>query len=310
MPMLIEARGVSRRFGPVEALSGVTFALPPGAIGLIGPNGAGKTTLLRILLGLIAPDAGEARVFDRNASTDGLPIRERVGYMPEHDCLDPHMTGIGFVAYMGQVSGLPKEAAFQRAHEILQFVGLRGERYRSIGEYSVGMRQRVKLAQALVHDPPLVILDEPTAGLDPSGRSEMLGLLKILAGRAGRSMVLSTHLLGDIESVCDLALMLNAGKVLAAGRVDELRSTGRDELVVRVKGDVAALARALAERGLAPAVDGLEVRVLRPPEGSRPIFEAARAVGVQVRGLGPSVHSVEELFLRRVSAPEGAGPVP
>src|SRR4029077_2623337 len=138
------------------------------AIGLIGPNGAGKTTLLRILLGLLPPTSGNARVFDKDCGIDGMQIRERVGYMPEHECLLPEMSGIGFVAYMGRVSGLPKDDAFRRAHEVLQFTGLREERYRKIAEYSVGMRQRVKLAQALVHAPPLCILDEPTAGLDPA----------------------------------------------------------------------------------------------------------------------------------------------
>ena len=159
-------------FGEVDALQGVSFSLPEGAIGLIGPNGAGKTTLLRVLMGLIPPTSGGASVLGQDTSLNGLSIRERVGYMPEDDCLLPEMTGIGFVAYMGRVSGLPKELAFRRAHEVLQFTGLKEERYRTISEYSVGMRQRVKLAQALVHDPPLCILDEPTAGLDPADARE------------------------------------------------------------------------------------------------------------------------------------------
>jgi ABC-2 type transport system ATP-binding protein len=299
---LLETRELSRRFGDVEALQGISCTLPPGTIGLIGPNGAGKTTLLKVLMGLIAPSAGSATVFGRDAALDGLAIREQVGYMPEDDCLLPEMSGIGFVAYMGRVSGLPKELAFRRAHEVLQFTGLREERYRKIAEYSVGMRQRIKLAQALVHDPALCILDEPTAGLDPAGREGMLGLLRILAGRPGRSMVLSTHLLGDVERVCDQVLMLNAGRLLAVGRLEELKRTGLDEIVVRVKGDSGAFVQALQRRGVVTRVGRAEIRLDRPPGGERLVFEAARETTTQIRYLGPGVRTMEELFLRLVQS--------
>jgi ABC-2 type transport system ATP-binding protein len=306
---LFETRDLTRRFGEVEALQGVSCSLPEGAIGLIGPNGAGKTTLLRVLMGLVLPTSGRASVFGRDTTTDGLVIRERVGYMPEDDCLLPEMTGIGFVAYMGRVSGLPKELAFRRAHEVLQFTGLREERYRKIAEYSVGMRQRVKLAQALVHDPGLCILDEPTSGLDPAGREGMLDLLRILAGRPGRSMVLSTHLLGDVERVCDQVLMLDAGRLLACGRLAELQSTGSDEVVIRIKGDVGAFVGALRRRGINPRVGRADLRIDRPGGGERMVFEAAREVGVQVRYLGPAARTMEELFVRLVQA-GGVGRAP
>jgi ABC-2 type transport system ATP-binding protein len=304
---LLSTHELTRRFGEVEALQGVTFSVSEGAIGLIGPNGAGKTTLLRVLLGLIQPTSGGASVLGQDASLHGLSIRERVGYMPEDDCLLPEMTGIGFVAYMARVSGLPKELAFRRAHEVLQFTGLREERYRKISEYSVGMRQRVKLAQALVHDPRLCILDEPTAGLDPPGREGMLELLRILAGRPGRSMVLSTHLLGDVEQVCDQVLMLNAGRLLAVGPLAQLANTGRDELVVRLKGDPSTFVEALLRRGITPRVGLAEIRMDRPPGGERVVFEAARESGVQIRTLGPGARTMEELFLRLVQpgAPGG-----
>ncbi|HEV2166403.1 MAG TPA: ABC transporter ATP-binding protein [Thermoplasmata archaeon] len=304
MTVLLEARELSRRFGEVEALQGVSFSLPEGAIGLIGPNGAGKTTLLRILMGLIPPTSGGASVLGQDTAAQGIAIRERVGYMPEDDCLLPEMTGIGFVAYMGRVTGLPREVAFRRAHEVLQFAGLMEERYRAISEYSVGMRQRVKLAQALVHDPPLCILDEPTAGLDPAGREGMLGLLRVLAGRPGRSMVLSTHLLGDIERVCDQVLMLDAGRLLAAGRLETLAHAGPEELVVRVKGDNAPFVEALRRRGISPTVNLAELRMVRPQDGERVVFEAARETGTQVRYLGRGASTMEELFLRLVQ--EGA----
>jgi ABC-2 type transport system ATP-binding protein len=304
---LLEAQDISRRFGEIEALQSVTFSIPQGAIGLIGPNGAGKTTLLRILLGLIPPTSGSARVFGLNTATDGLPIRERLGYMPEHDCLIPDMSGVGFVAYMGQVSGLPKEAAFRRAHEVLQFTGLAEQRYRKISEYSVGMRQRVKLAQALVHDPPLIFLDEPTAGLDPSGRDGMLNLLGILASRPGRSMVLSTHLLGDVERVCEQVLMLNAGRVLAAGLLRDLRSNAQGELMVRIKGPAEGFLAALKARGIAARPGRMEIRIDRPEGGSAPVFDAAREAGVQIREFGPAVRSIEELFLSLVPGVAQAG---
>jgi ABC-2 type transport system ATP-binding protein len=306
---LVEVSELGRNFGEIEALRSLSFELPEGAIGLIGPNGAGKTTLLRILLGLIEPTTGRASVFGLDARSNGLRIRERVGYMPEQDCLIPEMTGVGFVAYMGEVSGLPREDAFRRAHEILQFTGLREERYRRISEYSVGMRQRVKLAQALVHDPPLCVLDEPTAGLDPAGRDEMLGLLRILAGRPGRSLLLSTHLLGDIERVCERVVMLNAGTLLAAGKLPELLASAPGEIVVRVKGPPEGFLRALAERGIEARFDRADVRVRPSGGGTRALFEAARDAKVQIRELGPAVRTVEELFLSRVPGPRpGGGP--
>ena len=306
VPELFSTVELTRRFGEVDALQSVTCAVPEGAIGLIGPNGAGKTTLLRLMMGLITPTSGRVRVFGRDAVADGIRIRERVGYMPEHDCLLPEMSGVGFVAYMGRISGLPKEIAFQRAHEVLQFAGLREERYRKISEYSVGMRQRVKLAQALVHDPALCILDEPTSGLDPPGRDAMLGLLKLLAARTGRSMILSTHLLGDVERVCDQVVMLNSGRLLASGTLEELRAHGRDELVLRVKGDPAPFVAALARRGIEVRSGRFDLRLDRPADGTLPLFEAARETGLQIRQLTPAVHSVEELFLRYV-ANDGAG---
>jgi ABC-2 type transport system ATP-binding protein len=304
---LIEASGLTRNFGEVEALRSISFVLPEGSIGLIGPNGAGKTTLLRILLGLIPPSEGTARVFGKDVAGHGLEIRERLGYMPEHDCLLPEMTGVGFVAYMGQVSGLPREVAFRRAHEVLQFAGLKEERYRKISEYSVGMRQRVKLAQALVHDPPLCILDEPTAGLDPAGREGMLKLLATLARRPGRSLVLATHLLGDVEEVCDQVLMLNAGEVIATGPLAELQAKGSQEYIVRIKGIGEPFLAALRARGIAVRPGRAEYRFDPPEGGLRPIFEAAHESNVQIRHLARAVLTVEDLFLSRVAAPEAVG---
>lgn len=304
---LLATSSVSKEFGTQLALDGVTTTLRPGAIGLVGPNGAGKTTLIRLLLGLLPPTSGSLRVLGFDPGTQPLSVRSQVGYMPEHDCLIPSMTGIGFVAFMGRVSGLPREMALSRAHDVLQFVGLREERYRRIQEYSVGMRQRVKLAQAIVHDPPLCFLDEPTAGLDPTGRSEMLALLRTLARLPGRSLVLSTHLLGDVEGLCDQILILNAGRVLAGGALAPLLENQGEETLVRYKGDGATFAAQLTARGLNPTLVGDELRVRLPENGERLVFEAAAETGTQVRHLGSTVGTVEQLFLSLMSRSEERG---
>jgi ABC-2 type transport system ATP-binding protein len=305
---LLRTDSVTRRFGSVVALSGLSVELAPGSIGLVGPNGSGKTTLIRLLLGLLSPDAGALQVLGHDPQRDPLLVRELVGYMPEHDCLAPDMTGIGFVAHMGRVSGLPKETAISRAHDVLEFVGLEEQRYRRIREYSVGMRQRVKLAQAIVHDPPLCFLDEPTSGLDPRGREEMLNLLRTLSRIGGHSFVLSTHLLPDADGLCDQVLLLDGGQLLAAGPVRDLLSAHEGALVVRVKGDRGRFVASLAQRGFSPEMEGEDVRVTLRGGDTRSLFEAAVEAGVQVRYLGRSVATIEGLFLERVrTATRGEG---
>jgi ABC-2 type transport system ATP-binding protein len=305
---LLRADALTKRFGEIEALSALSVTLDPGTIGLVGPNGSGKTTFLRLLLGLIPPTSGGVTVLGHDPVRDPLAVRAEVGYMPEHDCLVPDMTGIGFVAYMARVSGLPKEIAMSRAHDVLEFVGLQEQRYRKIREYSVGMRQRVKLAQAIVHDPPLCLLDEPTSGLDPKGREEMLALLASLARLGGHSFVLSTHLLPDVEGLCDQVLLLDAGKPLASGPVRELLASEAAETVVRVRGDPAPFLGALRDRGLSPHLVGTEIRLALPAGGSSIVFECALATGIQVRHLDRSVATVEGLFLTLVEAANGRRP--
>jgi ABC-2 type transport system ATP-binding protein len=306
---LVRVESVTKRFDQVEALSNLTVELSPGTVGLVGPNGSGKTTLLRLLMGLIPPSSGRLSVLGLDPQREPLRVRERVGYMPEHDCLMPDLSAVGFVSFLGRLSGLPREVAISRAHDVLEFVGLKEERYRKIREYSVGMRQRVKLAQAIVHDPPLCFLDEPTAGLDPPGREEMLRLIGILAKLGGHSFVLSTHLLPDTEGLVDQVLLLDAGRSLAAGPVAELLSESSAESVVRVKGDPATFAAALAAKGITVRFDGSDLRVQLPEANTRPLFEAAHATQTQVRYLGPSVRTVEDLFLSKMGGGNrGSGP--
>lgn len=306
---LIRTEAVTKRFDQVEALSNLSVDLSTGTIGLVGPNGSGKTTLIRLLLGLLQPSSGTLNVLGHDPQTEPLLVRERVGYMPEHDCLSPEMTGVGFVAYMGTISGMPREMAMSRAHDMLEFVGLAEQRYRKIKEYSVGMRQRIKLAQAIVHDPQLCFLDEPTSGLDPKGREEMLGLLAALAKIGGRSFVISTHLLPDTEGLVDQVLLLSGGKSLAAGSVERLLSTRAAETIVRVKGDAGSFVNALVAKGVGVQSTGPDLHVVLKAGETRPVFEAAFETKTQIRYLGPSVNTIEELFLSLVDVPDkGGGP--
>jgi ABC-2 type transport system ATP-binding protein len=211
---LIRTDGLTKRYGSVTALEELTIDVRPGVTGLVGANGAGKSTLLKILLGLAAATEGTAGVLGLDVATDGPAIRERVGYMPEHDCLPPDVSATEFVVHMGRMSGLPTTAARERAADTLRHVGLYEERYRPMGGYSTGMRQRVKLAQALVHDPDLVLLDEPTNGLDPAGRDDMLELIRRIGAEFGISVIVTSHLLGELEQVCDGIVVIDGGRLL------------------------------------------------------------------------------------------------
>jgi ABC-2 type transport system ATP-binding protein len=296
---------LTKVFGEVRAVDDLGVAIPEGAIGLVGPNGAGKTTLLRLLLGLLRPTAGTARVLGRGIE-DGLPVRERIGYMPEHDCLLPDMTGIGLVSYMGRVSGLDKGTAMSRAHDVLQFVGVEEERYRKIAEYSTGMKQKIKLAQAMVHDPELYVFDEPTTGLDPRGRTEMLDLVRTIAHSPGRNVILSSHLLPDVERICKHVVILDGGRQIAAGELERLL-LGEDRIRVDVRGDRTAFAAALAQAGYEAEAGPTGVHVDRKAGVEAEVFRAARALGAEVRYMGAEIRSLEELFLEIVDRTPAGG---
>ncbi len=298
--MIIEAEGLTKRYGSVLALDGLTTRIPEGPIGLLGPNGAGKTTFLRLLLGLLRPTSGRGSVLGYDIRSRPLAVRERIGYMPEHDCLIPDLTGIGMVAYMGRVSGLEPNVALGRAHDMLDFAGVGEERYRKVEEYSMGMTQRVKLAQALVHDPELFLFDEPTAGLDPEGRTEMVALLKLISQMPDKSLLISSHLLPDVEDICKHVVILDGGQVIAEGDLQQLLGEGLNTLRVRIEGDLVAFAAALREAGADVTQDDPFLRVARSEGVEDLIFRTALAQGAQVRYLGVEARSLEEVFLQIV----------
>src|SRR5262249_13169899 len=255
---LISARDLSKRYPGVQALDSLTLDLEPGIIGFVGANGAGKSTFIRILLGLLRPTSGSVSVLGFDSQTQGLEVRRRVGYMPEHDCLPVDVSGTDFVAHMAQISGLPATASRERAAEMLRHVGLHEERYRLIGSYSTGMKQRIKLAQALVHDPELLLLDEPTNGLDPQGRDELLALVERTGREFGIAVMVTSHLLGEIERVCTTFIAIDAGKLQYAGPVSAF--TERTErLRIDVDDDVDEFVAALRGRGLNVEAHGSEL---------------------------------------------------
>jgi ABC-2 type transport system ATP-binding protein len=302
---VIELAGLGKKFGAITALSAVDATIEGKIIGLLGPNGAGKSTLLKCLLGLV-PFDGSAKVLGLSAATHGPEIRDRVGYMPEQEAFLSGMSAVELCTYAGELSGLPRTEAMQRAHAALYYAGLEEKRYQPIDGYSTGMKQRVKLAQALVHDPELLFLDEPTNGLDPRSRDEMLELITDLPHRRGCAIVLSTHLLPDVERVCDHAVIMNKGRVRFVGSIAELRGArGRlGELVVEVKADPDKLAAALTAAGATVTpVTPVQLHVDLPPAATNKlVFQCARDAGVQLRGIEARKESLEAAFLRVIGA--------
>ena len=293
---------VGVRYGTQWALSDVSAVFPAGAVGLLGPNGAGKSTMLKALLGLIKPDSGRIGVLDLDVAVAPLDIRARVGYMPESDAQIPGMTAVSFVAYCAELSGLPAADAMQRAHEVLYYVGLGEARYRNVETYSTGMKQRIKLAQALVHDPDLLLLDEPTNGMDPKGREEMLALVRDIAYSRHISLILSSHVMPDVESVCDAVVVMNRGKVVMQGPIASLKKPTGHIFEVRVKGNRAAFVERLRMQAFeCRETDADEFRVLVPATaGPEQLFASAAQVGAQVRHLKQSVPTLEDVFARAV----------
>jgi ABC-2 type transport system ATP-binding protein len=327
----IDLDHVTRWYGKRRALDDVSLHLEPGRVGVLGPNGAGKSTLLKILMGLLPPSAGSGRVLGhplpqpagaarllhpqralqalwRALSGAGGALRRSIGYMPEADALVPGMAGARYVALAGELYGMPRRQALRRAHEVLTALDLEDARYRKLEEYSTGMKQRLKLAQALVHDPPVLLLDEPTSGLDPAGRERMLELLLCLGRDHGKVMLLSTHLLGDVDKVCESVVILHEGRVLLQGKVDQLRVRRQDRYRLQIQGAAETFLEELRLEGVQILEDngrgGLCV-VVPPGWVTRAFFALADNHGVLLRGLQRDDEALEELFHRVIEEAQG-----
>ena len=295
---LLRLTRLSKTYPGVNALDDLTLELPPGRIGLVGANGAGKSTLFRILLGLSHPTTGHVEVCGIDVARDPIAVRSRLGYMPEHDCLSLDQTAADVVSTFGELSGLPPRVARQRASDILDLVGLDEARFRPIGGFSTGMRQRTKLAQALVGDPELVLLDEPTAGLDPIGREEMLQLVDRL-GSFGISVLMATHLLDDVQAVCDHVVMINAGKLVVSGATNSLlERTGL--VTIDVGRHTEELVAGLACAGIdALAVDDVVEATVGDDAQMDLVRDVVAELGLPLFRLSTRLRSLDEAFVRR-----------
>lgn len=291
---IIKVEGLTHRYGEVVALDDLTVTIPAGVTGLVGANGAGKTTLLRLMLGLLHPARGTVRVLGHDPQQDPLAVRAHIGYMPESECLPKDQTAADFVSYAAHLAGIPPREARRRASEVLYLAGLAEERFRYLGDFSTGMRQRVKLAQAIVHDPDLLLLDEPASGLDPDGRARMLTLIRRLSS-FDMSVIVSSHILSDIEQTCDRVVMLDAGSLLRAGPLTGFETTGT--VLVELVDHAAKVAEVLRGRGVEVNVDGPRLVVGPGEEGlEQAIVEAAAATGAGVLRMERGSASLEDLF--------------
>jgi ABC-2 type transport system ATP-binding protein len=298
---LFQLDGVTKTYGAVTALDDLSVSVPPGAIGLLGPNGSGKTTMIRTLLGLIPVDAGSGQILGMDFLHRQLKIRREVGFAPEDECLFPAVLGVEFVAYAGELVGMRSKDAMQRAHEVLDYVGLGEARYRKVESYSTGMKQRLKLASAIVHDPKLLILDEPTNGMDPDGREDVLQLCRDLAHNKGMSLLFSSHLLPDVEAVCDHVVVLGNGKLLAHGNIQQLKQVHNQCFEVRVKAGTEVFAQGLSALGCSIEARD-DILLVQIPAGSSPrmLWRAAAERKMQIRYLRSQRSTLEEVFLKAV----------
>jgi len=300
--MSIEINGLHFSYGKLKALSGIDLELEENSIGLLGPNGAGKSTLLRILLGFLTPNAGKGKVLGYDIREQQYLIRRYVGYMPEDDCFIPGMDAVTFTSYMGELSGMPRQEAMKRAHEVLYYVGLEEGRYRLLETYSAGMKQRLKFAQALVHDPKLLFLDEPTSSLDPQGRKEILELIKDISSKKDIQVLISSHLLPDIESVCSHVVILNKGQIAAQGEISKLKELKYRLYEIKVKGEALGFLQKLKKMGskIEETEDMILKVYLRPDKNPQEIFRIASEEKIQIRHFVKSQSTLEDLFAKAV----------
>jgi len=299
---VVTLQGVSVAYGKAFAMRDVTVSFRPGAVGLLGPNGAGKSTMIKSLLGFIKPDQGQMRVLGLDVTESPLEIRARIGYMPETDGHIPGMNAVSFVGYCGELAGLRPVDAMQRAHEVLYYVGLGEARYRNLETYSTGMKQRIKLAQALVHDPDLLFLDEPTNGMDPKGRDEMLALIRDLGHNKGVNLILCSHLLPDVEYCCEHVVVMDKGRIATQGPIEELKGPRGRVFEIRAKDGHDRLVAACRAAGFECHETDEDVMRVFVPEGlgAREVFALAAREGLQLRHLRPSLPTLEDVFAKAV----------
>lgn len=302
MTALIELVDITKDYGQFRALDRVSLQIESGVTGLLGPNGAGKTTLIKVLLGLVKTTSGHGRLLNFQLGREYRQIRAHVGYMPEDDCFLPGLTGVECVQFVARLSNFPAIEGLRRSHEILDFCGLAQERYRTVETYSTGMRQKLRFAQAIVHDPPVLILDEPTSGLDPEERQVMLNRIRVLARHHGKAVLICTHILPDVQSISDSVVILARGRVQISERLEVLNRPARPSLEVRLYGPSEALLERVQKLGVTSVIRSTGSILFHgaPEELSNKIWQAAQECGVGIRSMTPSRNSLEEIFLNAV----------
>jgi len=315
--LLVRLSDLTKRYRTITALRGVNLEVRRGVTGLLGPNGSGKTTLIKVLLGLLPKSSGEGEILGHTIGSNVKAIRAQIGYMPEDDCYLAGVSGIEMMKFVAQLSGLPSFEALRRAHEILDFCGVEQERYRQVDTYSIGMRQKLKFAQSIVHDPAFLILDEPTTGLDPDERTAMLNRIRLLADKHGKTVLLSTHILPDVQAVCDDVIILAKGEVVISNSLAALNLPEAPTYLLRVASDPQQFVAALAEKDVdSKLLDNGNVRITGKSGGqnnadvatqqvAEVVFEIARIQNTQVRVFRPEQNSLESIFLKAVRQAEG-----
>jgi len=304
MDKIIEISNINFSYGKGKVIDNVSLSIGQGVYGLLGPNGAGKTTLMKILLGFLNPSTGQGRVLGYDITVGRKALRERVGYMPENDCLMPGMDGVTLTAYLGELSGMPRQEAMKRAHEVLYYVGLDEARYRKVETYSAGMKQRLKLAQALVHDPKLLFLDEPSSGMDPKGRKEMLDLIRDIARKENMNVIISTHLLPDIEYTCRHVIIMNKGTVAYQKEVEAPKAHQVNMFQLKLLGNQDQFMQRLNTMKCTVLSDekGLHTVTLPLETSPRELFRTAMETGTQIRHFQVNRITLEDTFVNAVGA--------
>ncbi|MHA1976983.1 MAG: ABC transporter ATP-binding protein [Candidatus Hodarchaeales archaeon] len=297
---------LSKYYGSIRGVDNISIKVPAGGVGFLGPNGAGKTTLIRTLLGIIRPTKGTAQVLGFDIKSDMNQIRDRIGYIPEFNtAFVPDMTAMKFVAFCGRMNGLSGSESKQRASDSLYYVGLGEERYRKLGTFSLGMKQKVKLASALVHDPEIIIADEPTNGLDPSGRLQMLDLIRNLQTDQNKHVILSSHLLRDVEQTTDYAIVFSEGEIISQGRIKDLTSGRSTSISVKVKYKEEQFINTLKNQGLEVWVEGGFIEVKKSTNVEKIIFNSAYETGAEVRYFGSRSRTLEDVFVALFKGKDG-----